>query len=80
MIRFTVWGHEVTYDEGEFVSGHKLIREILDSMLKSYPSALLLTKDQLARPELSRVEWLATVGVPVEVVEHRVEPVFQHRP
>lgn len=79
MIRFTAWGHEVTYDDEEFVSGNPLIRSILESMLKSYPSYLLLTKDQIAKPERSRVEWLGEVGVPVEVIEFKPE-VLENRP
>ncbi len=80
MIRFTAWGHEATYVEGDFVTGHPLIIEILESMLKSYPSYLLLTDDQLAKPEESRIEWLGTIGVPVKVIEERPEVVTQHRP
>ena len=62
MIRFTAWGHEVTYDEDEFVSGHPLIRSILESVLKSYPSYFLLTKDQIAKPEESSLLPLKNSG------------------
>ena len=77
MIRFTAWGHGVTYDDTGFVTGQPLIREILEHMLKSYPSYPLLTIDQIAKPEISRVEWLGTIGVPVEVIENRPEVTHQ---
>jgi hypothetical protein len=80
MIRFTAWKHEVTYDDGEFVSGQVVIRQILENLLKGYPSYLLLTKDQIAKPERSRVEWLKGIGVPVKVIEFRPEVVTENRP
>ena len=81
MIRFTAWGAEVTYDEGEFVAGDELIRRLLETFLKAYPHDLLLTKEQKANPEISRVEWLASLdNVDIKIIENVPPEVTHHEP
>lgn len=81
MIRFTIWGNEVTYDGGEIVTGNPAIRDYVTSMLESYPPDPLLTKDQKAKPEISRVEWLASInGVEIEIIENVPPKVTHHEP